>query len=444
MMMQMLHVGGLDCVRDNENGHFEHYEHERAINGNWTEQDLCEWKDKAVKILLSHVVQLPPRDYRVIVMRRDYDSIRRSAESLNLSVSTWQDELDGIRRWAARYTHVEVWYEEVLQNPKHECERVAQVVGRPLNIAAMAKIPTTRRVSMVHRIVDISSNNPHPINWHAVKAAGIDAVMVKATEGTQYTNPFYHGDMADARAAGVLGAAYHFARFANPIAEANYFRGVAGHDAKILDVEDSTNVAWMNQFLAALGEASTQEMTYGSASTLPNNISRGLLWVAAWGGAAPAKNEALWQYTDAGTIPGINAPVDVSAWLGSEAQYAAFFGDVSPVIPPGPPHPVPPVYPVPPNVVVPPFPLPAGQWYGPESPDPRNHSGMTLPNGEPGLKVWQDQMLVRGWKAIGAADGKFGVKTETVCRQFQSEKGLVVDGLVGPSTWHTAWAAPVT
>jgi peptidoglycan hydrolase-like protein with peptidoglycan-binding domain len=31
-----------------------------------------------------------------------------------------------------------------------------------------------------------------------------------------------------------------------------------------------------------------------------------------------------------------------------------------------------------------------------------------------------------------------------VCRQFQQEKGLSVDGLVGPKTWQESWTEPVT
>jgi hypothetical protein len=56
--------------------------------------------------------------------------------------------------------------------------------------------------------------------------------------------------------------------------------------------------------------------------------------------------------------------------------------------------------------------------------------------------IWQAQMAARGW--ILEPDGIYGYVTELVCRQFQEEKDLHVDGLVGPETWNAAWEAPIT
>ena len=41
-------------------------------------------------------------------------------------------------------------------------------------------------------------------------------------------------------------------------------------------------------------------------------------------------------------------------------------------------------------------------------------------------------------------DGDYGSQSKSVCTQFQHEKGLVVDGLVGTKTWHASWTEPVT
>jgi|SRR5215831_3062485 len=59
-----------------------------------------------------------------------------------------------------------------------------------------------------------------------------------------------------------------------------------------------------------------------------------------------------------------------------------------------------------------------------------------------GTREWQQQMSHRGW-SIGV-DDIYGPESASVCRKFQSEKGLTVDGIVGPETWKAAWTAPVT
>lgn len=177
------------------------------------------------------------------------------------------------------------------------------------------------------RLVDISSNQPHPIDFAKVKASGISAVFVKATQGTGYTNQFYAGDIAAARAAGLQVAGYHFKGTGTAQAEAAYFHSVAGADAKILDVETSTDVAWIDAFLVALNEPSSEELTYGSASTLPHNINRGLLFPAAYGPTDPHDpNEVVWQYSQTSQVPGITGDVDESEWTGTQAQWDAFFG----------------------------------------------------------------------------------------------------------------------
>lgn len=61
---------------------------------------------------------------------------------------------------------------------------------------------------------------------------------------------------------------------------------------------------------------------------------------------------------------------------------------------------------------------------------------------DPSAQVWQAQMSARGWR-IGV-DGMYGGESEGVCRSFQAEKGLAVDGVVGPDTWAASWTAPIT
>jgi peptidoglycan hydrolase-like protein with peptidoglycan-binding domain len=62
---------------------------------------------------------------------------------------------------------------------------------------------------------------------------------------------------------------------------------------------------------------------------------------------------------------------------------------------------------------------------------------------DPALKTWQERMIARGYRSIGAADGKFGPKTERVVRAFQKLCRVQVDGRIGPKTWPLPWTRPL-
>ena len=96
------------------------------------------------------------------------------------------------------------------------------------------------------------------------------------------------------------------------------------------------------------------------------------------------------------------------------------------------------------------FPLRATQYFGPES-GPANsisgywNNGKRDKAGHPGLKAWQQRMIDRRWNlGPDGADGLFGPRTAEVARAFQTEKGLEIDGKIGPETWRAAWEAPVS
>lgn len=154
-------------------------------------------------------------------------------------------------------------------------------------------------------------------------------------------------------------------------------------------------------------------------------------WVAAYQSAEPAPAHALWQFTDAFQVPGVGVS-DCSVYHGSMDQLAAlaYGGTVTP-----------PPSPQPPPSGAPAFPYPAADYLGLTSPDPHCHSGAVAAD-RPNVRDWQAQMAHRGWTIT--ADGLYGTQSDGVCRAFQAEKHLAVDGKVGPATWAASWNAPVT
>jgi peptidoglycan hydrolase-like protein with peptidoglycan-binding domain len=86
-----------------------------------------------------------------------------------------------------------------------------------------------------------------------------------------------------------------------------------------------------------------------------------------------------------------------------------------------------------PKIVLGKFPLPSGHCFGPRSGPVWQHSGYANGGDKAGMFVWQRAMKVRGWNIT--VDGYYGSQTEHIARQFQSEKRLTVDGLIGVGTW---------
>src|SRR5690348_16012481 len=100
-------------------------------------------------------------------------------------------------------------------------------------------------------------------DWNAVKASGRDFAWCKASEGTNYINPYFHDNWNGMRAAGLVRGAYHYAEpaFSGPEAEAEYFLYVVGQlspgDLVALDIEagDGNLLDWALRFLRRVESA---------------------------------------------------------------------------------------------------------------------------------------------------------------------------------------------
>jgi peptidoglycan hydrolase-like protein with peptidoglycan-binding domain len=82
---------------------------------------------------------------------------------------------------------------------------------------------------------------------------------------------------------------------------------------------------------------------------------------------------------------------------------------------------------------------------------PERYIFLTSPNMEGSdVLLWQRQMIQRGWTlGSGGATGKgddsiFSKRDHEVLIQFQEQKGLEVDGKIGPQSWNSAWESPIT
>jgi len=60
------------------------------------------------------------------------------------------------------------------------------------------------------------------------------------------------------------------------------------------------------------------------------------------------------------------------------------------------------------------------------------------------LKQWKLRMKQRGWNIDTEPLSVYGEFCAKVVKDFQLEKGLEADGVLGPLTWKMAWEAPIT
>jgi lysozyme len=204
-------------------------------------------------------------------------------------------------------------------------------------------------------VIDIYHGDKEP-DWDQVKAAGIVAVIHKATEGLTFKDDQYHLRRSEAKAKGLLWGAYHFSNGADGIAQADHFLAYAtpADDELIcLDCEPShspKNSAsprvpdmTYNQMLAFVtrvqGETGRLPLVYGGTSLLvPLMAGRGgslvndcPLWFAEYPNAAATSPPAalpegwaswtLWQYTD-----GVHGPLPRTAYGTYECDRDTFNG----------------------------------------------------------------------------------------------------------------------
>ena len=57
------------------------------------------------------------------------------------------------------------------------------------------------------------------------------------------------------------------------------------------------------------------------------------------------------------------------------------------------------------------------------------------------VRVWQQKMVERRFPLT--VDGKYGAKSKQACVEFQRQRSLQADGIVGPMTWNATWTAPM-
>lgn len=164
MLMRMLEAGGIEPLTDNirtadEDNPKGYYEFERVKQ---LKQDL-DWledaRERAVKIisaLLKHLPQDHAYAYKVIFVRRKLEEVLASQKQMLIRrgepTDTISDErmaelfrkhLSQVEAWMGEQPNVEVLYvsyNEVLEHPQEQAQRINQFLGSTLDVERMASV----------------------------------------------------------------------------------------------------------------------------------------------------------------------------------------------------------------------------------------------------------------------------------------------------------------
>ena len=304
---------------------------------------------------------------------------------------------------------------------------------------------------------------PEPITWLVdishwqgnidvarIAREGYAACVCKATEGTTYTDPTFARNTAAAKKARMIPGAYHYLRDGDGAAQARHFhRQVSrqgGPSGWLIQLDCEADgygpemTAWAKEwrrltnghpFLIYSGAwwwprtrgfrgagltphlwASRYVSGTDTGSKLYQRVPDSW-WRPGYGGWEQA---TILQFSSTGKVAGKR--IDVNAFRGTRQQLAAL--TVTPNKPKPPPTPPAPAFP------------------GRELRYVKGHAIMRGAD----VRQWQQRMRDRGWRID--VDGEFGPRSAAVAEAFQREKGLHVDGIVGPNTWRAAWTAPKT
>jgi GH25 family lysozyme M1 (1,4-beta-N-acetylmuramidase) len=209
-------------------------------------------------------------------------------------------------------------------------------------------VPTPKPLPNTTEGIDIS-HWQGAINWTSVARAGKKFAFMKASEDTDYVDPTYQTNRAQAKTNGLLVGAYHFAQpnvaVGSGAAQADHFVDTAGPVSgellPVLDLErtggltDPQLITWVREYLERIYQrlgvraiiycSPNFWKTYMSDTTWFAQNGYEVLWVAHWT-TAPAPilpaggwggdGWTFWQYTSSGSVPGISGRVDLNRYNG--------------------------------------------------------------------------------------------------------------------------------
>jgi lysozyme len=194
--------------------------------------------------------------------------------------------------------------------------------------------------------LDVSDDQPNT-NWQSVHSAGKSFALVKATEGTTFTNPDFATDWAALKTVGMIRGAYHyFHPSLDPLSQANYYLSKigtlsAGDLPPMFDWEETDGLSASAQIAAAVVWLTRVESVTGKTPMIyvdpsfwnalgnPIEFASYPLFIANYEVACPQipppwSTFTFWQQ-GSGHVAGVQTnAVDLDLFNGNEAQLESF------------------------------------------------------------------------------------------------------------------------
>lgn len=197
------------------------------------------------------------------------------------------------------------------------------------------------------------------VNWKAVQKAGISFAIVKSSEGSDYIDPTFEANWSALKDLGIPRSTYHFFHGdLNAKEQAVFFSGIArflpGDLPPVLDIEPTNNQDFLNQdsdtIISALEtwltelerQTGKRPIIYSSSrffqdylrdrtGQYPEWLPKYPLWIGsylndpsiAYRGEPAVMPKGwttewtFWQFTDRGTVDGIDSGVDMNLYNGT-------------------------------------------------------------------------------------------------------------------------------
>ena len=240
---------------------------------------------------------------------------------------------------------------------KTEAEVINYQSANDLGVDGLAGPKTLGHMgNEVYPGIDLSSHNGE-VDFSRVVRAGVKYAWIKVTEGTTHVNPGFQKKFKDARRAGLIVGAYHFARPDTYAGDPKDWKNEADNFLKQLEVarlecgdlvpvvdleqglktDDNYNCEWYLNWLDYVGcQTKTRPIIYTArwawqlyimkgSNELQNQLSTYPLWLASYNeGVQPERTTTLWnkwdiwQYTGSGTVPGVTGRCDQNWMAGGQ------------------------------------------------------------------------------------------------------------------------------